>query len=44
MAINASDWTECPHCQATGYYRNKECPDCKGAGYLFLGLRDKATV
>ena len=43
-AINPSDWTECPHCQATGYYRNKECPMCKGAGYLFVGLRDKATV
>jgi hypothetical protein len=39
-----SDWIECAHCQATGYYRNKECPNCKGTGYLFVGLRDKATV
>jgi DnaJ-class molecular chaperone len=44
MAIQALDWIECTHCQATGYYRNKECPSCKGAGYLFVGLRDKTTV
>ena len=44
IAINPLDWTECTHCQATGYYRNKECPNCKGAGYLFMGLMDKATV
>jgi len=44
IAIKAFDWSECTHCQATGYYRNKECPSCKGAGYLFVGLRDKATV
>ncbi len=30
--------------QATGYYRNKEYPNSKSAGYLFMGLRDKATV
>jgi DnaJ-class molecular chaperone len=39
-----TDWSECAHCQATGYYRNKECPNCKGAGYLFVGLKDKATT
>jgi hypothetical protein len=39
-----TDWIECAHCQATGYYRNKECPNCKGAGYLFVGLKDKATT
>jgi DnaJ-class molecular chaperone len=44
VAIQASDWNECTHCQATGYYRNKECPKCNGAGYLFVGLADKATV
>ncbi len=44
IAIQAFDWSECTHCQATGYYRNKECPKCKGAGYLFVGVRDKATV
>jgi len=44
IAIQAFDWSECTHCQATGYYRNKECPKCKGAGYLFVGERDKATV
>jgi DnaJ-class molecular chaperone len=44
MAIKTFDWSECTHCQATGYYRNKECPNCKGVGYLFVGLRDKATV
>ena len=44
IAAKPSDWTECTHCQATGYYRNKECPACKGAGYLFVGLRDTATV
>jgi len=44
VAIQASDWNECTHCQATGYYRNKECPKCKGAGYSFVGLGDKATV
>ncbi len=41
---NKLDWEECAHCQATGYYRNKECPECKGAGYLFVGLRDEAPV
>jgi DnaJ-class molecular chaperone len=44
IAAKPSDWIECTHCQATGYYRNKECPSCKGAGYLFVGLRDKAAV
>jgi DnaJ-class molecular chaperone len=44
IAIKTFDWSECTHCQATGYYRNKVCPDCKGAGYLFVGLRDKATA
>jgi hypothetical protein len=44
IATKTLDWGECVHCQATGYYRNKECPDCKGAGYLFVGLRDTATV
>jgi DnaJ-class molecular chaperone len=44
IAIQAFDWSECTHCLATGYYRNKECPSCKGAGYLFVGLRDKETV
>jgi len=37
-------WSECPQCQATGYYRNKECPNCKGVGYLFIFFRDKTTV
>jgi DnaJ-class molecular chaperone len=44
IAVKTFDWGECTHCQATGYYRNKECPNCKGAGYLFVGLRDKETV
>jgi DnaJ-class molecular chaperone len=44
IAFKTLDWSECTHCQATGYYRNKECPNCKGVGYLFVGLRDKATV
>jgi len=44
MATKALDWGECVHCQATGYYRNKECPECKGAGYLFVGQRDTATL
>jgi hypothetical protein len=44
IADKTFDWNECTHCQATGYYRNKECPNCKGVGYLFVGLRDKATV
>jgi DnaJ-class molecular chaperone len=44
IATQEFDWSECTHCLATGYYRNKECPSCKGAGYLFVGLRDKATV
>ena len=33
IAANKADWIECMHCQATGYYRNKECPKCKGAIY-----------
>jgi DnaJ-class molecular chaperone len=41
---NKLDWEECTHCQATGYYRNKECPECKGAGYLFVGQGAEATV
>jgi len=44
IAIKTLDWSERTHCQAAGYYRNKECPNCKGAGYLFVGLRDKATA
>jgi hypothetical protein len=44
IAVKNFDWIECVHCQATGYYRNKECPECKGAGYLFVGLRGKETV
>jgi DnaJ-class molecular chaperone len=44
IAADKFDWIECNHCQATGYYRNKECPQCKGAGYLFARLRDEATV
>src|SRR5438046_2376221 len=44
IATKTFDRSECTHCQATGYYRNKECPNCKGAGYLFVGLRDEATV
>jgi DnaJ-class molecular chaperone len=44
IAVKTSDWNECTHCLATGYYRNKECPSCKGAGYLFTGLRDTETV
>jgi DnaJ-class molecular chaperone len=44
IATQEFDWSECTHCEATGYYRNKECPSCKGAGYLFVGLGDKATV
>jgi DnaJ-class molecular chaperone len=42
--IKTLDWGECTHCQATGYYRNKECPNCRGSGYLFVGLGDKATA
>jgi hypothetical protein len=44
IAAKSFDWIECIHCEATGYYRNKECPQCKGAGYLFVGLRSKETV
>jgi hypothetical protein len=44
IATKTSDWSECTLCQATGHYRNEECPNCKGIGYLFVGLRDKATV
>ena len=44
IAVKTLDWIECIHCQATGYYRNKECPKCKGAGYLFVGLIGKETV
>jgi hypothetical protein len=44
IAAKTFDWIECVHCEATGYYRNKECPNCKGAGYLFVGLRGKETV
>jgi DnaJ-class molecular chaperone len=44
IATKEFDWSECTHCEATGYYRNKECPSCKGAGYLFVGLGDKAAV
>jgi hypothetical protein len=44
IAVQSFDWIECVHCQATGYYRNKECPKCKGAGYLFVGLRSKETA
>jgi hypothetical protein len=44
IAVKSFDWIECIHCEATGYYRNKECPKCKGAGYLFVGLRGKETV
>ena len=44
VAVKTLDWIECTHCEATGYYRNKECPKCKGAGYLFVGLRGKETV
>jgi hypothetical protein len=43
-AVKPSDWIECDQCQATGYFRNKECPGCRGAGYLFVGLKDRATV
>jgi len=43
IAVKNFDWIECIHCQATGYYRNKECPKCKGAGYLFVGLKGKET-
>ena len=44
VATRTSDWSECTHCEATGYYRNTECPNCKGAGYLFVRLRDQAAV
>jgi hypothetical protein len=44
IAVKSFDWIECIHCEATGYYRNKECPQCKGAGYLFVGLKGKETV
>jgi len=44
IAVKSFDWIECVHCEATGYYRNKECPQCKGAGYLFVGLKSKETV
>jgi hypothetical protein len=44
LADKALDWVECLHCEATGYYRNKECPNCKGAGYLLASLRDKAPA
>ena len=44
IADKTIDWIECAHCEATGYYRNKECPNCKGAGHLFVGLQDKETV
>ena len=44
IAEKTIDWIECTHCEATGYYRNKECPSCRGAGYLFVGLGDKETV
>jgi hypothetical protein len=44
IATQILDWIECTHCQATGYFRNKECPNCRGSGYLFMGLIDKATV
>jgi hypothetical protein len=43
IAIKSFHGNECTHCQATGYYRNKERMNCEGAGYLFAGLRDKAT-
>jgi hypothetical protein len=43
-ASKSLDWAECEHCQATGYYRNKECPDCKGVGYLFVAPPTPATV
>jgi hypothetical protein len=43
-ALKNTDWIECAHCEATGYYRNKECPKCKGTGYIFAGLKDKETV
>src|ERR1700676_3949640 len=44
IAREASDWSECTQCQASGYYRNKACPNCNGAGYLFEGARHEATV
>jgi hypothetical protein len=44
IAVESSDWIECGHCEATGYYRNKECPNCKGAGYLFIGLQNNKAV
>lgn len=44
IADKTIDWVECTHCEATGYYRNKECPNCRGAGHLSVGLRDKETV
>lgn len=44
IADKTTDWSECVHCEATGYFRNKECPSCKGAGYLFASVRDKETV
>ena len=44
IANKTLDWNECPQCQASGYYRNKVCPNCNGAGFLFVGLRDAATI
>ena len=43
-AVKSVDWIECVHCQASGYYRNKECPNCKGAGYLYVGALGKEAV
>jgi hypothetical protein len=44
VTANKADWIECIHCQATGYYRNKECPKCRGAGYQLARLPDEAKV
>jgi len=44
IADKTFDWVECFHCEASGYYRNKECPNCKGAGYLFVDLREFVRI
>ncbi len=43
-AVNRGNWDDCPFCEATGYYRNKECPQCRGVGYLFVSTGEKQAV
>ena len=34
-ALAADEWTECPHCRATGRTDGSACTRCSGEGWLY---------